>query len=89
MQRIEDIANVIDPIYFVGDILPRPLMITVGIHDELIPAEMSAAIIEAAHAQSENVKRVDSGHIPPPSVIVFDVRNFFVKHLGKPAAATQ
>jgi dienelactone hydrolase len=89
MHRIEDIAAVIDPIYFVGDILPRPLMITVGIHDELIPAEMSTAIIEAAHAPPEDVKRVNSGHIPPPSVIAFDVRNFFVKHLGKPAAITQ
>lgn len=83
MRRVEDIAAVIDPIYFVGDILPRPLMITVGIHDELIPAEMSTAIIEAAHAQPENIKRVDSGHIPPPTVIAFDVRDFFVKHLGK------
>ena len=53
MQRIEDIAAVIDPIYFVGNILPRPLMITVGTHDELIPAEMSTAIIEAAHAGPE------------------------------------
>ena len=35
-QRIEEIASVIDPIYFVGDILPRPLIITVGKHDELI-----------------------------------------------------
>jgi cephalosporin-C deacetylase-like acetyl esterase len=84
MRRIEDIAAVIDPIYFVGNILPRPLMITVGIHDELIPAEMSTAIIEAAHAQPDNVKRVNSGHIPPPTVIAYDVRNFFVQHLGRP-----
>ena len=83
MTRIESIASVIDPVYFVGNILPRPLMITVGIHDELIPAEMSTALIAAAHAQPENIKRVNAGHIPPPSVIAFDVRDFFVKNLGR------
>lgn len=82
MKRVEDIANVIDPIYFVGRILPRPLMIVVGTHDEIMPAEMSAALIEAAHAAPENVKRIDSGHIPPPNIIAFDIRNFFVKYLG-------
>jgi len=84
MQRIEEIANVIDPIYFVGNILPRPLMIEVGKHDEIMPAEMSAALVEAAHAKEpENVMRLDAGHIPPLT-IVFDIRSFFTAHLGKP-----
>ncbi len=85
LARVADIAEVIDPIYFVGGILPRPLVIVVGNHDEIIPAEMSQALIEAAHAGPEQVKRIDSGHIPPPSRISFDIRNFFVAHLGKPA----
>ncbi len=82
-HRIEAIADVIDPIYFVGGILPRPLMITVGIHDELIPAEMSTALVEASHASQDQVKRVNSGHIPPPGVIALDIVTFFSEHLGK------
>ena len=84
LQRIEEISSVIDPIYYVGNILPRPLMIVVGKHDEIIPAEMSTALVEAAHAkEGENVMRLDSGHVPPLT-IVFDIRNFFAAHLGKP-----
>ena len=83
LKRVEDIAEVIDPIYFVGGIQPRPFVIIVGNHDEIIPAEMSAALIEAAHANPDQVKRLDSGHIPPPGRISFDIRDFFVKYLGK------
>jgi dienelactone hydrolase len=84
MQRVEEIADVIDPIYYVGRILPRPLRIVVGKHDEIIPAEMSTALIEAAHAkEGEQVLRVDSGHVPPLT-IVYDIRSFFLDNLGKP-----
>ena len=84
IARVEDIANVIDPIYYVGHILPRPLRIAVAEHDTIIPAEMSAALIAAAHVnEAENVKRLNSDHIPPPATIAFDLRNFFIAHLGK------
>jgi uncharacterized protein len=83
LKRVEDIAEVIDPIYFVGGIQPRPFVIIVGNHDEIIPAEMSSALIEAAHATPEQVKRLDSGHIPPPGRLSFDIRDFFVKYFGK------
>jgi len=82
LARIEDIANVIDPIYYVGRILPRPLRIIVGKHDEIIPAEMSTAFIEAAQAkETENVMRVDSGHIPPVAILVWDIQSFFRTNL--------
>lgn len=83
LKRVEEIANVADPIYFVGRILPRPLLIVVAKHDELIPPEASAAFVAAAHAdEATQVHRVESGHVPPTQT-VFDVRDFLVAHLGK------
>ena len=87
MQRVQDFANVADPIYFVGRILPRPLLIFVAKHDELIPPESSAMLVEAAHArEGENVKRMETGHVLTPAVI-FDVRDFFNAQFGKRIAA--
>ncbi len=82
MKRVEEIANVADPIYFVGRIAPRPLLIVVAKHDELIPPEASTAFINAAHAdEATQVHRVESGHVPPTQT-VFDVRDFLLAHLG-------
>lgn len=83
MQTIRDITNVTDPIYFVGRIAPRPLLIIVAKHDEIIPPEASQALVEAAHAREpEQVKRWESGHVLNPNAL-FDVRNFFVTNFGK------
>jgi len=83
LKRVEDIANVADPIYFVGRILPRPLLIVVGKHDELIPPEASAAFVTASHAdEATQVRRVESGHIPP-FPIIFPIREYFLDKLGK------
>jgi dienelactone hydrolase len=87
MKRVEEFATVCDPVHFVGKILPRPLLIIVADHDELIPPEASQMLIDAAHAQPENVKRMPTGHILAP-VVLFSVRNFFNDHLGKRAAQT-
>ena len=85
MKRVEEFALVCDPIHFVGKILPRPLLILVAKHDELIPPEASQMLIDAAHAKEpENVKRMDTTHVLSPTVI-FDVRKFFTDHLGKRA----
>jgi cephalosporin-C deacetylase-like acetyl esterase len=83
LKRVEEISNVADPIYFVGRILPRPLVIVVARHDELIPPEASTAFINAAHAdEATQVRRVESGHVPPTQT-VFDMRDFLIKYLGK------
>ena len=83
MKRVEEFALVCDPIHFVGKILPRPLLILVARHDELIPPEASQMLIDAAHAKEpENVKRMETGHVLTPAVI-FDIRRFFNEQLGK------
>ena len=90
MQRIEDIGNITDPIYYIGRIGPRPLLIIVAKYDEIIPPEASAALIKAAHAdEATQVKRWASGHVLNPAAI-FDMQTFFVSHLrnGKAGAAT-
>lgn len=81
LQRVEDIANVIDPVHFVGRILPRPLLFIVANRDEVIPAAASRALIEAAGAsEKEHVRRWEAGHALHPNV-AYEIRDFFVKHL--------
>lgn len=83
MKRIEEIANVTDPIYYIGRIGSRPLLIIVAKYDEIIPPESSAALIKAAHADEKTqVKRWASGHALNPTSI-FDIDNFFIKNFGK------
>ncbi len=85
LKKVEDIAQVTDPIYFIGGIAPRPLLILVANQDEIIPPEATAALIEAAHAKEpDQVKRWQSGHILNPNAL-FDIRAFFIAHLGKRA----
>ena len=90
MTRIEDIANITDPIHYIGRIGPRALLIIVAKYDEIIPPEASAALIQAAHAdEATQVKRWASGHVLNPAAI-FDIQSFFIAHLGQrtPLAAT-
>ncbi|HZP83313.1 MAG TPA: acetylxylan esterase [Chthonomonadaceae bacterium] len=85
LRKVEEIANITDPIHFIGRIAPRPLLIIVAKNDEIIPPEASEALIEAAHAKEpEQVKRWASGHVLNPNAL-FDVRDFFNAQFGKRA----
>ena len=81
MKRISEITDITDPIYYVGAILPRPLLIITALRDEIIPRESSEALIKASHASPGQVVKYDTGHYLHPNV-VFDIRKFFVKYLG-------
>ncbi len=84
IKIVEENSQLIDPIYFVGKLLPRPLLILVAKNDEVIPAASSQAFIEAAHAaEATQVKRWNAGHALHPNV-AFDIRDFFLKVYGKP-----
>lgn len=83
MQKVEDIANITDPIHYIGRIGNRPLLIIVAKYDEIIPPEASEALIKAAHAdEATQVKRWASGHVLNPTAI-FDMQTFFITHLGQ------
>jgi uncharacterized protein len=88
MRVVEENSQLIDPIHFAGKILPRPLLIMVGKNDEVIPAESSQALIDAARADEvKNVKRYNAGHALHPNV-AFDIRDFFLAQFGKPASSS-
>jgi dienelactone hydrolase len=82
MQTIEEVTDVTDPIYYVGRINPRPLLILVATDDEIIPPAASEALIKAAHATPDQVKRIVSSHVLNPMVL-FPIRDFFIAHFGK------
>jgi len=83
LKMVEENAQIVDPIYFVGKLLPRPLLIIVAKNDEVIPAASSQALIDAAGAdETKHVKRWNAGHALHPNV-AFDIRDFFVGVYGK------
>ncbi len=82
LQKIQSVALVSDPLYFVGRIGARKMLIIVAKKDEIIPPSASRAFVEAAHAREDQVKRWDSGHVLHPAAL-FDVRDFFVTSFGK------
>jgi uncharacterized protein len=86
LKIIESVTDVTDPIYFVGRINPRPLLILVATDDEIIPPSASEALIKAAHATDDQVKRIVASHVLNPNVL-FTIRDFFVAHYGKRVAA--
>ncbi|MBC7527501.1 MAG: acetylxylan esterase [Chthonomonadaceae bacterium] len=88
MKRVVEISNITDPIHFVGRIVPRPLMVIVAKHDEIIPPEASAALVKASGVKEENIKRWESGHILNPNAF-FDVMRFFVQTFGKTQTSTK
>ena len=81
MKRVEEFASVTDPIYFVGRIEPRPLLVLVAKQDEIIPYAATKALIEAGHIKPSNVMTIASGHALNPAVL-FTIRDFMSAHLG-------
>ncbi len=83
LAKVDEISNITDPANYIGMINPRPFLIIVAKHDEIIPPESSAILINAAHArESDQVIRIESGHVLNP-IAIFNVRDFFVKNFGK------
>jgi dienelactone hydrolase len=83
IEAVRDIASVIDPIYFVGGIQPRPLMILVAKNDEIIPVEASNMLIAAAHAREPGqVMRLPGGHATSLIAAIGVIRSFMAANLG-------
>jgi dienelactone hydrolase len=83
VAMVKDVASVIDPIYFVGGIQPRPLLILVAKSDEIIPVEASNMLIAAAHAREpEQVRRLPGGHASSLIPAVGLIRQFMTTNLG-------
>jgi cephalosporin-C deacetylase-like acetyl esterase len=81
MHKVEEVTAVTDPIYFVGRIQPRPLLIIRAQDDEVIPPAAYDALIQAAHAGPDQVKVWQSGHVLNPNAL-FDIRGFFQANFG-------
>lgn len=80
--RLEVAASLTDPIHFIGRYAPKPLLILAARKDELIPAEATEALVNAAREPKQLIW-YNSGHVLPPNALVVDARSFFEKHLGK------
>jgi cephalosporin-C deacetylase-like acetyl esterase len=81
MKIIQSVSQITDPIYYIGRIAPRPMLIFTAKYDEIIPPAASKALIAAARNDKNlRVIEVNSGHILNPEII-FTIRDWFQKHL--------
>ena len=74
-------SEITDPIYFIGNFAPHPLLMLAGKRDELIPRFATYALYNAAKEPKQLVW-FNSGHILSPDALVFNARRFFLKYLG-------
>jgi dienelactone hydrolase len=74
-------ARVTDPIYFIGNFGPRPLLMLSAKKDELIPKSMTDALFDAAK-EPKQIVWFNSGHVLPPTALLVNAKGFFVKYLG-------
>jgi uncharacterized protein len=75
-------AKMTDPMYFLGQFSPRPLLVLSAKKDELIPKSMTDALYNAAK-DPKGIKWYNSGHVLPPTALITDAKEFFLKHLGE------
>jgi len=78
----------VDPIYFVGHISPRPLLLQFGKNDTVVPVQANRALLNAANEPVE-VDWYDSGHYLPTDVVALRVLSWLAARLnvGIPAGA--
>lgn len=81
LSRVRMNAAVVDPIYHIGRMAGRPLLMLSAARDELIPKQATDALFAAAQ-QPKEIKWYPSGHVLPPMALIGDTRTFFQKHLG-------
>lgn len=85
MQVVDNVTEITDPIHYIADISPRPLLIYTAKYDQIIPPESSKALIAAARVNPNlQVVQVDASHVLNP-MIVFSIRAYFKKMLVLPA----
>lgn len=81
LDRVAMNAAIVDPIYHIGRMAGRPLLMLSASRDELIPKEATDALFAAAQ-QPKEIKWYPSGHILPPMALIGETRAFFQKYLG-------
>ncbi len=79
---LEQNANIVDPVHFIGSFSPRPLLILAATRDELIPKYATEALANAAKDPKE-VIWYNAGHTLAEAIFlaVRDIQAFFKKHL--------
>ena len=80
---LEQNANIVDPVHFIGSFAPRPLLILAATRDELIPKYATEALANAAR-EPKQVIWYNAGHTLAEALFfaVRDIQQFFGKHLG-------
>jgi fermentation-respiration switch protein FrsA (DUF1100 family) len=79
---LEQNANIVDPVHFIGSFAPRPLLILAATRDELIPKYATEALADAAK-EPKQVIWYNAGHTLAEAIFlaVRDIQGFFKKHL--------
>ena len=75
-----DPLDLVDPIYYVGHISPRPLLMQNGRKDDVVLPACAQAMWERAQ-QPKAIDWYDSGHVPPLVEVFLKTMSWFGKYL--------
>jgi len=79
--QVETNAKIIDPVYYVGMISPRPLLMINGRTDHTVRPANAQAMFDAAR-EPKRIEWYDGGHLDPPlDKVQAWVTEFFAKNL--------
>jgi len=77
---LQELLNPVDPINFIANFSPRPVVFHLGKYDRVVPAEAGEQLYEAA-GEPKQVYWYDSGHDIPLDLVLSRVLDFMDKEL--------
>lgn len=82
IDRYADILAVVDPMYYISAIAPRPLLLMNGTRDLIISKEAGERLQELA-GEPKELHWYEGAHIPPIDKALLLASKFFKKHLKR------
>ncbi len=89
VKALVDHFQVVEPLNFIAEYSPKPLLFINGLYDNIVPAATGKALFEAAKEPKE-IEWYKSGHLVPPDKVLIKVRGWLKSKFrkiedGKPA----
>lgn len=74
-EKLQRMLDPIDPLNFIGNSSPRPIVFHLGKFDEIVPAEAGRQLYEKA-GEPKQICWYDSGHDVPLDLVLMRILDF-------------
>jgi len=79
-EELQEALNPVDPLNFIGNFSPRPVVFHLGKYDQIVPAEAGEQLYKAA-GEPKQVYWYDSGHDLPLELVASRILDFMDREL--------